>query len=338
VARAKKIGFLSFGAWHPGGGLTHTGGEALRQTVELAVAAEELGIDGAFVRVHHFARQLSSPFPLLAAIGVKTSRIEIGTGVIDMRYENPLYMAETAAAADLLAGGRLQLGVSRGSPEPAEAFGYSVDKNDAREKTALYRAAIAGAGVVPADIGDRPGDAMLAVQPQSPGLADRIWWGSGSRETAVWAGQQGFNLMSSTLLLEDTQVPFDELQAEQIESFREAWTKAGHTREPRVSVSRSVIPITSELDRRLFGADTNQDRVGWLDGAISRFGRSYTGEPDRIADELAKDAAVQAADTILLTVPSQLGVDYNAAMLETIARDIAPAVGWSPKNIPAPVG
>ena len=163
MARPKKIGFLSFGAWHPGGGLTHTGGDALRQTVELAVAAEEIGIDGAFVRVHHFARQLSSPFPLLAAIGVKTSRIEIGTGVIDMRYENPLYMAETAAAADLLAGGRLQLGVSRGSPEPAwrgaEAFGYSVDHDDAREKTALFRAAIAGAGVVPADIGGQPGDA-----------------------------------------------------------------------------------------------------------------------------------------------------------------------------------
>ena len=316
--------------------MTHTGGDALQQTVELAVAAEEIGIDGAFVRVHHFARQLSSPFPLLAAIGVKTSRIEIGTGVIDMRYENPLYMAETAAAADLLAGGRLQLGVSRGSPEPAwrgaEAFGHSVDNNDAREKTALFRAAIAGAGVVPADIGGQPGDAMLAVQPQSPGLVDRIWWGSGSRETAVWAGEQGFNLMSSTLLLEDTDVPFDELQTEQITLFHEAWQRAGHERTPRVSVSRSVIPITSDLDRRLFGRDANEDQVGWLDGAISRFGRSYSGEPDRIAEELAKDSAVHAADTVLLTVPSQLGVEYNAQMLETIAREVAPAFGWKPES------
>jgi len=332
----KKIGFLSFGAWHPSGGLTRSGGDALRQTVELAVAAEEIGIDGAFVRVHHFARQLSSPFPLLSAIGVKTSRIEIGTGVIDMRYENPLYMAETAAAADLLAGGRLQLGVSRGSPEPAwhgsEAFGYSVDADEAREKTALFRVAITGAGVVPADVGGHPGEATLGVQPQSPGLADRIWWGSGSRETAAWAGEQGMNLMSSTLLLEDTQVPFDQLQAEQIGLFREAWANAGHEREPRVSVSRSVIPITSDLDRQLFGSDANEDQVGWLDGAISRFGRSYTGEPDRIAEELAGDAAVRAADTILLTVPSQLGVDYNAAMLETIAREIAPAIGWSPNT------
>jgi alkanesulfonate monooxygenase SsuD/methylene tetrahydromethanopterin reductase-like flavin-dependent oxidoreductase (luciferase family) len=337
----KKIGFLSFGAWHPGGGQTLTGADALLQSVELAVAAEELGIDGAFFRVHHFARQLASPFPLLAAIGVRTSRIEIGTGVIDMRYENPLYMAETAAAADLLATGRLQLGVSRGSPEPAwrgaEAFGSSVDPDEAREKTARFRAAIAGDGVVYADAGGRPANAMLAVQPQAPGLDERIWWGSGSRETAVWAGEQGMNLMSSTLLLEDTKVPFDELQAEQIQLFRDAWAKAGHQREPRVSVSRSVMPITSDFDRELFGTDANQDQVGWLDGAVSRFGRSYTGEPDRIADELAADAAVQAADTLLLTVPSQLGVDYNAAMLETIARDIAPAIGWSPARVTEPL-
>src|ERR1700752_685409 len=223
MSHPKRIGFLSFGAWHPGGGLTPTGGDALRQTVELAIAAEEIGIDGAFVRVHHFARQLASPFPLLAAIGVKTSQIEIGTGVIDMRYENPLYMAETAAAADLLAGRRLQLGVSRGSPQPAwhgaEAFGYSVDHVEAREKTALFRAAVAGAGVAAADAGGRPGKAMLPVQPQSPGLADRIWWGSSSRETAVWAGEQGMNLMSSTLLLADTHGPFDKLQGGQIELF-----------------------------------------------------------------------------------------------------------------------
>src|SRR5262249_61621737 len=175
IGGSTKIGSRSFGAWYPGGGLTPPAGDALQETVGLAVAAEEIGIDGAFVRVHHFARQLASPFPLLAAVGVTTSGIEIGTGVIDMRYENPLYMAETAAAADLLAGGRLQLGVSRGSPEPAwhgaEAFGDSVDHDEARAKTALFRAATAGAAVVRADIGGRPGDAMLPVPPPAPGPA-----------------------------------------------------------------------------------------------------------------------------------------------------------------------
>jgi alkanesulfonate monooxygenase SsuD/methylene tetrahydromethanopterin reductase-like flavin-dependent oxidoreductase (luciferase family) len=213
-----------------------------------------------------------------------------------------------------------------------------MNPDEARAKTELFRAAIAGGGVVRVDVGGQPGDGLLAVQPQSPGLADRIWWGSGSRETAPWAGERGFNLQSSTLLLEDTQVPFDQLQAEQIALFREAWQKAGHAREPRVSVSRSVIPITSDLDRQLFGGDQNEDQVGRLDGAISRFGRSYTGEPDRIAEELARDAAVEAADTLLLTVPNQLGVDYNAAMLQTIARDVAPAIGWAPGGLATPLG
>ncbi len=125
----KKIGFLSFGHWTPSSqSQTRSATDALLQSIELAVAAEQLGADGAYFRVHHFARQLAAPFPLLAAIGARTRRIEIGTAVIDMRYENPLYMAEDAGAADLIAGGRLQLGISRGSPEQVidgwRHFGY----------------------------------------------------------------------------------------------------------------------------------------------------------------------------------------------------------------------
>jgi alkanesulfonate monooxygenase SsuD/methylene tetrahydromethanopterin reductase-like flavin-dependent oxidoreductase (luciferase family) len=346
-APAKKIGFLSFGHWGPSpGSLTPDAGAGLRQAVELAVAAEELGIDGAFFRVHHFARQLSAPWPLLSAIGVRTSRIEIGTGVIDMRYENPLYMAEEAAIADLLSEGRLQLGISRGSPEPAwrgaEAFGYvNLENQDdgeaARDKTALFRAAIAGAGVVQADVGGAPSDGRLPIQPRSPGLPRRIWWGAGSRPTAVWAAKQGMNLMSSTLLLEDTGESFGRLQADQIAAFRAAWAEAGHGWEPRVSVSRSVIPITDDQDRMLFTRHGDGDQVGPIDGAIARFGRSYIGEPDQIAAELAEDEAVAAADTILLTVPNQLGVEYNARMLGTIAEHIAPAFGWRRRDL-SPVG
>jgi alkanesulfonate monooxygenase SsuD/methylene tetrahydromethanopterin reductase-like flavin-dependent oxidoreductase (luciferase family) len=340
----KKIGFLSFGHWQPiPGSRVRTARDSLTQTVELAVAAEELGVDGAFVRVHHFARQLASPFPLLAAIAARTSRIEIGTAVIDMRYENPLYMAEEAAAADLISNGRLQLGVSRGSPETAlngaHAFGYvpadgMADADLARQKTELFRAAIAGAAVVDADPRMTGGVAgRLAIQPRSPGLPDRIWWGSGTRATAVWTAEQGMNLMSSTLLSEDTGVPFDELQAEQIQLFREAWTAAGWEREPRVSVSRSVLPIVTDEDRGYFGGDRDdEDQVGLLEGVRARFGKSYAGEPDVIAEELAKDAAVRDADTLLLTVPNMLGVDYNVHLLETIVRHVAPAIGWLPPD------
>jgi alkanesulfonate monooxygenase SsuD/methylene tetrahydromethanopterin reductase-like flavin-dependent oxidoreductase (luciferase family) len=336
----KRIGFLSFGHWQPiPGSQVRTGRDALVQSVELAVAAEELGVDGAFVRVHHFARQLASPFPLLSAMAARTRRIEVGTGVVDMRYENPLYMAEEAAATDLLGDGRLQLGVSRGSPETAlrgaEAFGYvpgegSSDASLAREKTALFLAAISGAAVVDADprMTGRPGG-RLAVQPQSPGLRQRIWWGSGTRSTAVWTAQQGMNLMSSTLLSEDTGVPFDELQAEQIALFRAAWKEAGWEWEPRISVSRSVMPITTDLDRQYFGDDReSHDQVGLLEGVRARFGKSYAGEPDRLAEELAEDAAVREADTLLLTVPNMLGVEYNARLLQTITEHVAPAIGW----------
>ncbi|MEZ2388262.1 LLM class flavin-dependent oxidoreductase [bacterium RCC_150] len=338
----KRIGFLSFGHWgNVQGSRTPSAGDALLQGIDLAVAAEELGINGAFFRVHHFARQQSSPFPLLAAIAARTSRIEMGTAVIDMRYENPLYMAEEAGATDLISQGRLQLGISRGSPEPAlhgaRKFGYQPAQGEddaamARRHTVVFRHAIAGHGVAEADpayVGG--GRGLLPIQPTSPGLPRRIWWGAGTRKTAVWAAEQGMNLMSSTLLTEDTGVPFDQLQAEQIAMFREAWVAAGHGFEPRVSVSRSIIPIVDAEDEHYFGLRAqaeSRDQVGMLDGALSRFGKSYVGEPDSLAQDLAKDAAVQAADTVLVTVPNQLGVDYNAKLLGNIAKFVVPAIGW----------
>ena len=176
---------------------------------------------------------------------------------------------------------------------------------------------------------------MLPIQPLSEGLPDRIWWGSGTRASAKWVGEQGMNLMSSTLLTEDTGVPFAELQAEQIRLFRESWADAGWERTPRVSVSRSVIPITTDEDRMYFGGDAGAraEQVEWLDGGLARFGKSYIGEPDAIAADLAGDVAVTEADTVLLTVPNQLGVDFNARMLENIAKHVAPAIGWQPSTV-----
>ena len=337
----KKIGFLSFGHHQAvPGSVARSAQDALLQTVELAVVAEELGVDGAYVRVHHFARQFASPFPLLAAMAARTSRIELGTGVIDMRYENPLYMAEEAAITDLISNARLQLGLSRGSPETAlrgyEAFGYvpsdgNTDADDARESTEIFRTAIRGVGIAPANPQMTGRSGLLAIQPQSPGLQDRIWWGSGTRASAKWTGEQGMNLMSSTLLTEDTGVPFGDLQAEQIAIYREAFAAAGHEGTPRVSVSRSIIPIVSDLDRHFFGRQAEADaadQVGYLDGGMARFGKSYVGEPDAIAEALADDAAVQDADTVLVTIPNQLGVDYNAHLLGNIVRHVAPTLGW----------
>src|SRR6059058_54256 len=318
----KKIGFLSFGHWSASRqSATRSARDVLQQSIELAVAAEEVGADGAYFRVHHFARQLGSPFPLLAAIGARTSRIEIGTGVIDMRYENPLYMVEDAGAADLIAGGRLQLGISRGSPEQVidgfRYFGYQPEEGDpvgadlARQHAEVFLEALSGVGFAepnPSPMFPNP-PGLLRPEPHSPGLRDRIWWGAGSRATAEWTGQQGMNLMSSTLLTEDAGVPFHELQAEQIRLFREAWSAAGHQREPRVSVSRSIFALVDDRDRAIFG-------------------RSYAAEPDVLVKQLAGDTAIQEADTLLLTVPNQLGVDYNAHAVESILKYVAAELGW----------
>jgi alkanesulfonate monooxygenase SsuD/methylene tetrahydromethanopterin reductase-like flavin-dependent oxidoreductase (luciferase family) len=337
----KNIGFLSFGHWSPS---RHTqvrsAADALLQSIELAVAAEEAGADGAYFRVHHFAQQLASPFPLLAAAAARTNRIELGTAVIDMRYENPLYMAEDAGAADLISGGRLQLGISRGSPEQVidgfRYFGYvpyegQSDADMAREHTRVFLEVLKGEGFAQPNprpmFANPPG--LLRVEPHAPGLRDRIWWGAGTRATAEWAGEQGLNLMSSTLLTEDTGVPFHQLQAEQIQRFRDAWKAAGHDREPRVSVSRSIFPIVSDLDRQLFWHERGgTDQVGWLDGGNARFGKTYADEPDKLVAELAEDEAIAAADTLLLTVPNQLGVDYNAHVVQSVLTHVAPELGW----------
>ncbi|CAH3377426.1 Alkanal monooxygenase alpha chain [Enterobacter cloacae] len=261
----KKIGFLSFGHWTPSPQSgTRTAADTLLQSIDLAVAAEELGADGAYFRVHHFARQLSSPFPLLAAIGAKTKRIEIGTGVIDMRYENPLYMAEDAGAADLISGGRLQLGISRGSPEQVidgwRYFGYVPEEGEnesdmARRHTEVLLDVLRGEGFAkpnPQPMFPNP-PGLLRLEPHSEGLRDRIWWGAGSNATAVWAAKLGMNLQSSTLKDDETGEPFHIQQAKQIRAYRQAWAEAGHTRQPRVSVSRSIFALMDDRDRMYFG-------------------------------------------------------------------------------------
>jgi alkanesulfonate monooxygenase SsuD/methylene tetrahydromethanopterin reductase-like flavin-dependent oxidoreductase (luciferase family) len=338
----KKIGFLSFGHWtNSPQSQTRSAADTLLQSIDLAIAAEALGADGAYFRVHHFARQLASPFPLLAAVGAKTSRIEIGTAVIDMRYENPFYMVEDAGAADLIAGGRLQLGISRGSPEQVidgwRYFGYrpvdgQSDADMGRQHAAVFLDLLRGEGFAQPNprpmFSNPPG--LLRVEPHSEGLRDRIWWGAGSNATAIWAAKLGVNLQSSTLKDDETGEPFHVQQAEQIRAFRAAWKEAGHAREPRVSVSRSIFALVDHRDRAYFGrGGEEKDQVGFIDEKTRAiFGRSYAAEPDILIEQLKKDEAIAEADTLLLTVPNQLGVAYNAHVIEAILTHVAPALGW----------
>lgn len=338
----KKIGFLSFGHWSPGAhSQTRSAKDVLKQSIDLSVAAEEIGVDGAYFRVHHFARQLASPFPLLAAIGARTKKIEIGTGVIDMRYENPMYMAEDAGAADLIADGRLQLGISRGSPEQViegwRYFGYqpkegSDDAQMGRQNAEVFLEVLKGKGFAepnPQPMFPNP-PGLLRLEPHSEGLRDRIWWGTGSNATAVWAGKLGMNLQCSTLKNDESGEPLHVQQAAQIRAYRQAWKEAGHTRTPRVSVSRSIFALVDDRDRAYFGGSGKDgDSIGYLDANTRAiFGRSYAAEPDVLIKELAKDEAIAEADTLLLTIPNQLGVDYNVHVLDAIIKHVAPGLGW----------
>ena len=338
----KKIGFLSFGHWanHPAY-KARTAGDTLLQSIDLAVAAEEMGLDGAYFRVHHFASQLASPFPLLSAIGAKTSKIEIGTGVIDMRYENPLYMVEDAGAADLISRGRLQLGISRGSPEQViegwRHFGYEpaageTDADMGRRKALLFLEKLNGVGFAQPNpnpmFPNPPG--LLRLEPHAEGLRDRIWWGAASNATAVWAAEKGMNLQSSTLKFDESGKPFHIQQAEQIRLYKEAWKKAGYHRAPRVSVSRSIFALVTAQDHQYFGQESNRtDKIGMIEqDKRAIFGRSYAAEPDQLIKELAEDEAIREADTILLTIPNTLGVEYNTHVLSSILKHVAPGLGW----------
>jgi alkanesulfonate monooxygenase SsuD/methylene tetrahydromethanopterin reductase-like flavin-dependent oxidoreductase (luciferase family) len=338
----KKIGFLSFGHWtdSPQSG-TRSAADALLQSIDLAVEAERLGMDGAYFRVHHFAQQLASPFPLLAAVGARTRKIEIGTAVIDMRYENPHYMAEDAGAADLISGGRLQLGISRGSPEQVidgwRYFGYSPNEGEddagmGRRHTEEFLGLLSGKGFArpnPRPMFPNP-PGLLRLEPYSSGLRDRIWWGSASNATAEWAAKMGMNLQTSTLKFDETGEPLHIQQAAQIRAFRAAWKLAGHTRTPRVSVSRSIFALMDDRDRMYFGrGGDEEDKIGFLDASTRAiFGRSYAAEPDVLIEQLRKDEAIAEADTLLLTVPNQLGVAYNVHVMEAILTTVAPELGW----------
>ena len=340
--RMKKIGFLSFGHWsnHPAY-QTRTAADTLLQSIDLAVAAEEIGLDGAYFRVHHYAAQLASPFPLLSAIGARTSRIEIGTGVIDMRYENPLYMVEDAGSADLISGGRLQLGISRGSPEQVidgwRYFGYEPAEGETeadmgRNKALQFLEKLDGKGFAkpnPRPMFPNP-PGLLRLEPHAEGLRERIWWGAASKATAVWAAENGMHLQSSTLKYDENGKPFHVQQAEQIRLYKEAWKKAGHTRPARVSVSRSIFALVNDQDRQYFGHETSRtDKVGMIEkDRQAIFGRSYAAEPDQLIKELAQDEAIQEADTLLLTIPNTLGVDYNVHVLSAILEHVAPGLGW----------
>ena len=236
--------------------------------------------------------------------------------------------------------GRLQLGISRGSPEQVidgwKYFGYRPAEGEspadmARRHTEVFLDLLEGKGF--AEPNPRPmfpnPPGLLRLEPHSEGLRNRIWWGAGSNATAEWAARLGMHLQSSTLKDDETGEPFHVQQADQLRAYKAAWKEAGHAHAPRTSVSRSIFAITNDTDRMYFGRGGKEtDQVGFIEQQRSIFGRGYADEPDKLIEQLKGDEAIAEADTLLLTVPNMLGVDYNAHVIETILTEVAPALGW----------
>ena len=245
------------------------------------------------------------------------------------------------AAADIIAGGRLQLGISRGSPEQVidgwRYFGYQpaegeTDADMARRHAEVFLDLLRGEGFAqpnPRPMFPNP-PGLLRLEPFSDGLRERIWWGAATNATAEWAAKLGMNLQSSTLKFDESGKPFHIQQAEQIRAYRAAWKEAGHQRTPRISVSRSIFALVDDRDRAYFGGSgQDEDHFGFIEAdRRAVFGRSYAAEPDVLIEQLKTDEAIAEADTLLLTVPNQLGVDYNAHVIESILKHVAPGFGW----------
>jgi alkanesulfonate monooxygenase SsuD/methylene tetrahydromethanopterin reductase-like flavin-dependent oxidoreductase (luciferase family) len=345
AGRRLNLGFLTFVADEGSGG---DPGAALRDGLQLIRHAENLGYDSAWVRVRHHEPYLSSPMTFFAAASQVTERIALGTGVIPMRYEDPLRLAEDAATVDLLSGGRLELGLSNGIPplaaalDPIHGTSERGFAGEAQHRIKVLRNALSGRPIARAAaqyMGIAAGEDMLST-PNAPGLADRLWYGAGSEATAIRTGTQGFDLQVSTLNTEETGEAFDVVQARQIRSFRQAFIAAGHAnrRAPRVSAGRIVLPFLDPKD-----ADDHQAFIeGYSSGMTAdgrpkgespfpvRFSPVLSGEPDSIVERLLADSAVSQTDDLVIVLPAEGCLEVHRRVLSSVAEHVAPALGWTP--------
>lgn len=341
MQKRKKIGFLSFGHWGFEGDGSRDARTTIRDLVELALDAEKAGIDGAWLRVHHFQPMLSSALPVIAAMGVKTERIELGTAVIDMRYALPHALGEDSATVEAIVPGRLHLGLSRGAPEPFDqgpsAYGVHNISNIPDATEVGWARALELRGILNGQASAKPlpsggandSSSNFRIEPTAPHLSKRLWWGSGSISSAIRAAENGFLLLSSTLLLQDDGSTFTEQQAHQIRAYRHAWAAAGHLDSSRAAVTRVIYLIEDQMDEDYYGSlRGEQDEHRQLEGRNAVSGPSYVGSIDEVADMLETDPAVAEADWILFALPEFTGREYASKTFERWA-ELRKRLGWS---------
>lgn len=333
----RKLGFLTIGRFdaddpRPG----------LEETLEVIDRAEALGFDSVWLRCRHLQAGISSPVAIMAAASQRTSRIELGTAVIPLGLENPLRLAEDLATVDLLSGGRVNPGVSVGTPMLYDHYKQALypESHDLQDfsKQRVQRLLSHLRGEPVSDFSSTVGIEQFTdhVQPHSPGLADRVWYGGG-RDSAIWAAQQGINyLTSSVVSIEGTESrDFATIQAEHIDAFR-----AHHPAPARARVSQGLVVIPTD-------SATDDQIRRYRDYAASRFERTttpqgprgmlfspdYVGSSDELADQLFDHAGFRRADEVAFALPFTFGADDYAQIITDLAEKLGPALGWSPAGV-----
>ncbi|MHA7279017.1 LLM class flavin-dependent oxidoreductase [Arthrobacter sp. MDT2-2] len=338
----RKLGFLTIGLFDPAD--PAAGHESTLQIIELG---ERLGFDSAWLRHRHLQFGISSPIAMMAAASQRTSRIEIGTAVTPLGWENPLRLAEDLATVDLLAGGRINPGLSVGEPMhydtvkhelyadswEVEDFSYARVERFARLVAGEPVRAFSGRQGVVEEFSHR-------VEPHSPGLRKRLWYGAGSRKSAVWAGASGFNLLSSSVIFpeRDQEPDFARIQQGQIRAYREAAAASSDAHgSARVSQGLVVIPTDSAssdqrekyqryVDQRLPRTRAPQGPKGML------FAPDLIGTSDEIAEKLYAHAGFQEVDEVAFALPFSFDHEDYVQILTDIAEKLGPALGWTPSG------
>jgi alkanesulfonate monooxygenase SsuD/methylene tetrahydromethanopterin reductase-like flavin-dependent oxidoreductase (luciferase family) len=340
----RKLGFLTIGLFDPTD--PAAGHQSTLQIIELG---ERLGFDSAWLRHRHLQFGISSPIAMMAAASQRTSWIELGTAVTPLGWENPLRLAEDLATVDLLAGGRINPGLSVGEPMHYDTVKHELYPDSSELEDFGYARVERLAGLIEGkpvrDFSGRQGvveEFSNRVEPHSPGLRDRLWYGAGSMKSAVWAGANGFNLLSSSVLFpERNQEPdFALVQQSQILAFREAAATSAQAHGPaRVSQGLVVIPTDSAspgqrekyqryVDERTPRTRAPQGPKGML------FAPDLIGTSDEIAQQLYAHAGFQEVDEVAFALPFSFDHGDYVQILTDIAGKLGPALGWTPQTRP----
>lgn len=342
----RKLGFLTIGRFDPA-----DPGPGMEETLQVIERAEALGYDSVWLRDRHLQPGISSPVAIMAAASQRTRRIELGTAVIPLGLENPFRLAEDLATVDILSGGRINPGVSVGTPMMYDHYKTALYPEShalqdfSKERVLRLLRHLRGEPV--SDFAGTVGIEQFTdhIQPHAPGLADRVWYGGGLA-SAVWAGEQGINyLTSSVVSIEGTESrDFATIQAEQIDAYRAAHP---HPDRARVSQGLVVIPTDSATDDqvrryreyaagRFERTKTPQGlRPHVAGGPAPRgmlFSPDYVGTSDELADRLFDHAGFQRADEVAFALPFTFAHEDYVQILTDMATRLGPALGWRPRT------